>query len=193
MWEELVIPITTLLTRWIPPMITFGGPSQRAKANEPGHSFWHLSVSMRPMTFRFVGKHRLEECEIFMDLYDGNRITDKIQLMFGDAYSEKPIDAIAMTYGKSVFVPIAFRSEQGNDQNAYVATKRYFNKGIKDKPLSPDRTKNLFRLRLKSRCFTKVSPHFYLIRVPNERSNAQFSVEQVIFGEGTQGLEDGAR
>ena len=145
---------------------------------------------MKPMISKFVGKSKLEECEIFMDVYDGDRVSDKIRLVFGDMYSEKPSDTITMVYGKRVFIPIAFRSDSGNDQNAYIATQRYFNKDEKDKPLQPDRRKHRFKLRLKSGGFERTTEHFYFIRVPNERRNSQFSVEQELFGDGTQGLKD---
>lgn len=170
----------------MPPIVEFGSPVQRAKTR--GQSFWHVPIKIYPRVFKRVGPATLSHCRVYLDLYRGDDIANKIRLGFGDMYTDQPKKEETLQAGRPLLIPVVSRSEDSNDGRATIADLAFHNSEGTPNLVENDRKKNKFRLRVKSGKDEWVSPHFYIIRVPIEPSNGQFSVEIEFEGEGTQGL-----
>ena len=186
----IAVPIGWLATLgiWImPPRIRFGSPVQRGKA--AGESFWHIPIEICPWLFGHIGPAKISPCQIYLDRFVGGQIADKIRLGWGDMHFEEPRLEEMLKSGRPLLVPIAWRSEAGDDRNAYWADLNFVRKSREyNRSIPADRQKNKFRLRVKFGRWRRSSPHFYMVRVPSNQSNGHFSVEIEYEGEGTQGV-----
>ena len=187
----IAIPAGPLLgfAAWLmPPVAEFGCPVQRGKHD--GESFWHIPVQIFPRLWKKIGPATISPCKVYMDRYSGDQKTDSIQLGWGDMHFEDGKAEELLQKGRVVLVPIVWRSELGDDTNAYIADLNFLrDRSQLVRSIAGDRKKNKFKLRVKSGAsWEKTSAHLYMIRVPDAQSNGQFSVEMEYEGEGTQGL-----
>lgn len=160
----------------LPPRIEFGSPVQRGERE--GESFWHVPIAIHPRILKKIGPATAGACRIFMDLYQGDKCEDQIELRWGDYQLQSITERRTLRQGEPVLVPLVRRLESENDNNAYIAdTKFHKDPDSKTKPILAGTNKKRFRLRIKWNTTKRVSPHFYLIRVPIEKSNSLFSVE----------------
>ena len=172
----------------MPPSIHFCSPVQRSKSES--ESFWHVPIRVFPKLFGWVGPRTITGCDVYLDLYRGGACTEKIRLGWGDA----PFGAFSprenVSGGYVWLVPVAWRSEIGDDRKGYFTDTRFIvdrQSSNRFHPIVNNRSKHLFKLRMKNGAFMKESPHFYQVRCPASVSNGHFTVEIVYEGEGTQG------
>jgi hypothetical protein len=169
------------------PKIKFGSPAQRAKYDL--ESFWHIPV--KPDTASRNAPRSYPDCKVFLDRYESGAIKEKLRMCWGDMTFESPRDFAELVEGRVTLVPVAWRTESGDDRRGFFADAR-FAKDRRDRTsaIPSNHRKYRFRLRVVGRNFEVESPHFYLVRCPKIRSNGHFVVEMEYEGEGTQGGED---
>lgn len=178
-------PTVAFVVRLMPPHVEFGCPVQRAKTAD--ESYWHIPVKIFPRIFKRIGFATLSPCRVYMDLYSGGAIKNKIQLGWGDMYFEDPRREEVLQKDRTLLIPIVWRSGRKEDTNAYIADLPLLRDGSSENAIPGDRQKHKFKLRVKRGPQEWVSPHLYFIRVPKEPGNGQFGVEIEFEGEGTQG------
>jgi len=167
---------------FVPPRVVFKSPSQRAK--DETESFWHVPITVRP-AIRW-GSGSLDDCRIYLDVYEGKVCKDQIRMCWGDlGFTRKPEDTCNLRHGIVSLVPICKRSETVGGF-AIVTDQKFLNMGDADKIVSADRSKYRFKLRVKSGTLERTSPHFYQVRVPRSNSNGQFILEMEYEGFGTR-------
>lgn len=159
----------------LPPVINFGSPVQRSKKER--ESFWHIPVMIQPRLFKTIGPATLYNCEFYLHEYDETTRRDGIRLYVGDWGFEQPGTVGNLTAGKVLLVPVAWRSEEQGEGNGYIADSRFFVKDERAYPILPDRKIHRYKIVLYSGKFTRESPHFYRLRVPQSRSNGHFVLE----------------
>ncbi len=178
-------PLTWLVSNMCPPIIEFGSPVQRSKNEQ--ESMWHVPIKLRRRIWGKIGPATLSLCRVFLDQYDGDKKTRSIRLCLGDTITfEMPKEETLLTR-RVVLVPVAFRSEAGDDLDAYFLDMRYFQYGIKSWPIPSGHQKHKFKLRVQSQELKdRHSSHFYMVRCPDGKSNGHFTVEIEYEGEGSQ-------
>lgn len=166
----------------MPTIVVFGSPVQRWK--KEGESLWHIPVTIRPW-LKF-GPAGIDDCAFYLDEYEKGEIVDKISLAVGDAAFQNVSERVQLVKDRVFLIPVAWRSESDESMNGHITDTRFFGKGERAYPLSPDRKKRRYRLRVKYGKKKQESPHFYLLRVPKTRSNGHFVLEIEYEGEGRQ-------
>jgi hypothetical protein len=166
----------------LPPIVVFGSPVQRAK--EEDESYWHIPVTLRRRGR--IGPGKLAHCRVFLDEYQQGRVVHKIQMAWGDAVFKSTAEYATLTTDEVLLVPIAFRTETGNDRSGYIASLKYTIHKDSERVLQNDRKKFRFKLRVLNGKKTIMSPRVYQLRIPKGKSNGQFCCEIEYEGEGTQ-------
>jgi hypothetical protein len=165
----------------LPPRVHFGSPVQRSK--DQNICYWHIPISLQRCLK--IGPGELPHCHVYLDRLDGDRITEKIKLHWGDAWFGVTGESATLTT-QVLLVPICWRSNADNNRIAYIADGRFISDREKAYPLQPDRKKHRFRLRIKSGKKSNISLHVYQVRVPDVTDNGHFTVEIEYEGEGSQ-------
>ena len=169
----------------MPPIIHFGSPVQRGKVE--AESFWHIPISIKGR-FWNIGPATLPGCRIFVDRYEADSKKEAIRMGWGDMTTEQPRQEELLRKHVVSLVPVAWRAEMGNDRDGYFTDTRFLeDRGDKYHPISSDRIKHKFKLRIKCGGFSRASPYFYVVRAPKSESNGHFVVEVEYEGEGTTG------
>jgi hypothetical protein len=182
----LSIPAQWLL-KLMPPVIQFGSPVQRSKAENQG--WWHVPVTVMPR-WR-IGPAILPNASAFLDLYEGETRTRRLNMKWGDAafqVSEKFRDFVALERGRVFLVPVALRREAPDALQAYITDRGFFRGPETTTSLPPDRRKRRFKLGVQHGNRRVLSDHFYIVRVPRGQSNSNFTVEMEYEGAGTDPL-----
>ena len=99
-------------------------------------------------------------CYVFLDLYKGEQVENSIRLGLGDAMLETPQESGVLRKDVVSLVPVAWRTEAGEDPQGYFTDTRFIrDRAERFNPINADRTKIRFRLRVKVGSFKRTSPH----------------------------------
>lgn len=185
--SDVALPIGPLwaVARWVmPPIIRFGSPVQRSKKET--ESYWHIPITIERLVWDAIGPAALSGCRVYLDIYEGTSCNNKLRMCWGDAVFGKTTETSGLRRGEVILVPIAWRSEDRGGP-AIFTDQHYLNTQDPQHPVKDDRSKYRFKLRVQAGKFQRMSPHFYLIRIPHSASNGQFILEIEYEGAGTQG------
>lgn len=130
--------LMSLCQKILPPVVVFGSPVQREK-NE-ANSYWHIPVQIKRRWK--IGPSTLPRCQAFLDRYQGDSPVDKIRMAWGDKVFGNTVETVTLVVGEVLLVPIACRSEEGDDRRGYISSLSYILHDNIEKSLEPDRKKN---------------------------------------------------
>lgn len=169
-----------LIRMILPPRLVFGSPVQRSK--DEAISFWHIPIAIKSrLPF---APSSMANCKLYFDRIEDKMVVDRIRLLWGDAVFARLGEVANFSPHDILLAPIVMRKE-GNDNRGYIVDRRHLEGRQQPYPIEPDRHKVIFRLRIKVGKKEIVSPHNYIIRVPNGTSNGHFTCEIEYEGEGT--------
>lgn len=114
--------LSWLVFRLLPPIVEFGSPVQRATNLD--ESLWHVPVKVFPRLGRRIGPTDIPRCKAYLDLYEGGRCKDKIRLCWGDQTFDELGDYEQLRGRHVSLLPVAWRTEAGNDRNGYFVDVR---------------------------------------------------------------------
>jgi hypothetical protein len=159
--------------------VHFGAPVQRSKEGPISH--WSVPIKIDERKIKEPSPTKIYPCELYLDGYQDGKSkkgAEGIRLWVGDVGLGGVTERTDLAAGSLHLVPIAWRSEEGDDKNGYITDGRFF-RGVKpyEYPVWPNREKQRYHLRVKSAFFNCVSPHCYFLRVPTSSSNGHFVLE----------------